>query len=34
MKNRKSKIELRLINMEDVTVEQVEWLLPSSPMGK
>lgn len=35
MKNRKSKIELRLINMEDVTVEQVEWLLyPFIPYGK
>ena len=29
MQNRKSKTELRLINMENVAVEQVEWLLGS-----
>ena len=35
MQNRKSKTELRLINMEDVVVEQVEWLLyPFIPYGK
>ena len=35
MQNRKSKTELRLINMEDVAVEQVEWLLyPFIPYGK
>ena len=33
MQNRKSKTELRLINMEDVVVEQVEWLLyPTLPL--
>lgn len=35
MQNRKSKTELRLINMENVAVEQVEWLLyPFIPYGK
>ena len=35
MQNRKLKTELRLINMENVAVEQVEWLLyPFIPYGK
>ena len=35
MKNRKAEPGLRLINMEDVAVEQVEWLLyPFIPYGK
>lgn len=35
MQNKKSKTELRLINMENVAVEQVEWLLyPFIPYGK
>ena len=35
MQNRKLKPELRLINMENVAVEQVEWLLyPFIPYGK
>lgn len=35
MQNRKLKTELRLINMENVVVEQVEWLLyPFIPYGK
>ena len=35
MKNRKAEPELRLINMEDIAVEQVEWLLyPFIPYGK
>ena len=35
MKNRKAEPGLRLINMEDVVVEQVEWLLyPFIPYGK
>ena len=35
MQNRKSKTELRLINMENVAVEQMEWLLyPFIPYGK
>ena len=35
LKNRKAEPGLRLINMEDVTVEQVEWLLyPFIPYGK
>ena len=35
LKNRKAEPGLRLINMEDVAVEQVEWLLyPFIPYGK
>lgn len=35
MQNRKLKTELRLINMENVAVEEVEWLLyPFIPYGK
>ena len=35
LKNRKAEPGLRLINMEDVVVEQVEWLLyPFIPYGK
>lgn len=35
MKNRKAESKLRLINMEDVAVEQVEWLLhPFIQYGK
>ena len=35
MQNRKKKPELRLINMENVAVEQIEWLLyPFIPYGK
>ena len=35
MKNRKAEPGLRLINMENVAVEQVEWLLyPFIPYGK
>lgn len=35
MKNRKAEPGLRLINMEDVAVEQVEWLFyPFIPYGK
>ena len=35
MQNRKLKTELRLINMENVAVEEVEWLLyPLIPYGK
>ena len=35
MKNRKAEPGLRLINMEDVAVEQVEWLIyPFIPYGK
>ena len=35
LKNRKAEPGLRLINMENVAVEQVEWLLyPFIPYGK
>ena len=35
MQNKKLKTELRLINMENVAVDQVEWLLyPFIPYGK
>ena len=35
LKNRKAEPGLRLINMEDVAVEQVKWLLyPFIPYGK